>query len=65
MSVTFLEPSGSNLLTADIPQTSRNLKLTVTRNNAPWINSNYPEAVGAYGTNLSLAEYGYYVNQQR
>ena len=39
-SVTFLEPSGSNLLSTQISRTGLT-NLNVTRNSAPWINSNY------------------------
>ena len=62
-SVTFLEPSGSNLLSSQISRTGLT-NLNVTRNNAPWINSNYPEAMGLYGANMAFAEHGYYINQQ-
>ena len=55
-SVTFLEPSGSNLLSSQISRTGLT-NLNVTRNNAPWINSNYPEAMGLYGANMAFAEH--------
>ena len=61
--VTFLEPSGSNLLSSQISRTGLT-NLSVTRNNAPWINSNYPEAIGYKGANMAFAENGYYINQQ-
>jgi len=62
-SVTFLEPSSSNLLSSQISRTGLT-NLSVTRNNAPWINSNYPEAIGYKGANMAFAENGYYINQQ-
>lgn len=43
--LTFLEPSGSNLRSA-ILSTSGRKKLTPTSNNAPWIYCNYPERIG-------------------
>lgn len=61
--VTFLEPSGSNLLSNQISRTGLT-NLTVTRNSAPWINSNYPEAMGLYGANMAFSDNGYYLNQQ-
>ena len=57
-SVTFLEPSGSNLLSTQISRTGLT-NLNVTRNSAPWINSNYPEAMGLDGGNMAFADNGH------
>lgn len=62
-SVTFLEPSGSNLLSTQISRTGLT-NLNVTRNSAPWINSNYPEAMGLDGGNMAFADNGHFINQQ-
>ena len=63
-SIKFLEPSGSNLITEDMPNTGIT-NLTVSRDTAPWIYSNYPEGIGSFGNGLALADNGYYINQQR
>lgn len=61
---TFLSPSGSNLTSGVISRSSWK-KLSVTRNAAPWIYSNYPEAIGRKGKGYALAESGYFINQQK
>ena len=58
-SIKFLEPSGSNLITEDMPNTGIT-NLTVSRDTAPWIYSNYPEGIGSFGNGLALADNGYY-----
>ena len=70
-SVKFLEPSGSNLSSEQIPRTNLT-NITVSRNvDSPWIFSNYPEALYIGNDKSPLADgctqekNGYYINQQQ
>lgn len=65
----FLSPSGSNLTNGVIAATNC-MKLKVTRNTAPWIYSNYPEAIGRGGKGKAIADPDakgnkYFINQQK
>lgn len=61
--LTFLDPSGSNLR-SDVLSASSRKKLTPTSNNAPWIYCNYPERIGDGNKSWGTAENGYYINRQ-
>ena len=61
--LTFLDPSGSNLR-SDVLSASSRKKLTPTSNNAPWIYCNYPERIGDGNKSWGIAENGYYINRQ-